>query len=360
MIMWNYTEEKRQRLEALCSSYAPTAYEVEVQKLVAERFRGMGIPCSGDAIGNLYASINENADFCIGIVAHCDEIGIQVTEINEKGLLRFRKIGGLRATSLIGHKVVILTENGPVRGIIGCDPLQNNGTDTGILVRTSDLWIDIGADTRQDCAEMVETGDYGVFEADYLELGKNRIASKSLDDRLGLFIMEEVMDILRNERLNIGVVAISTVQEEISYRGAAASVKPMAAAIVLDVDFATDIPTEHTNMGALELGCGIGINRNADSNVVLQRIFLKMASQEGIPVQKTVSRNISGGTDATQLQVNGDIATLNINIPLRYMHSHKEVCDKRDIEYAVRSVVGLIKLLNDNEQSRSFVPWQQI
>lgn len=358
--MWKYTEKKRQRLETLCSSYGPTAYEVGVQKVVAERFRNMGIPCSGDAIGNLYASINDNADFCIGIAAHCDEVGIQVTEIIEKGLLRFRKIGGVRATSLIGHKVVILTEKGPVRGIVGSDPLQNNGTDNGILVKTSDLWIDIGADTKHDCEGIVEIGDYGVFEADFLELGENRIASKSLDDRLGVFIMEEVMEILRNEHLNIGVVAISTVQEEISYRGAAASVKPMAAAIVLDVDFATDIPTEHTNMGALYLGGGIGINRNADSNVVLQKIFLDMAYEKDIPVQKTVSRNISGGTDATQLQVKGNIATLNINIPLRYMHSHKEVCDKRDIEYAVRSVVGLIKRINDNEQLRNFVPWQQI
>lgn len=358
--MWRFTKDKEQRLKTLCGVYAPSSYEMAVQKTVAGRFADMGISCTGDAIGNLYASINEDADFRIGIVAHCDEVGIQITEITEHGLLRFRKIGGLRATSLVGHRVVILAEGGLVHGVVGCDPLQNNGTDTGILVRTGDLWVDIGAESAQECSEMVSVGDYGLFESDFLRLGHNRLASKSFDDRLGLFVMEEVVDILRRESLEIGVTAISTVQEEISFRGAAACEKPLAAVIVLDVDFSTDFPTEHSNMGRLTLGGGVGINLNADSNVVLRKIFARLCENSGIPLQPTLSRNISGGTDATQFQVNGDIATLNINIPLRYIHSHYEVCDIRDIEYVVRSVVNIIRYMDKNEDSRNFVPWQKL
>ena len=358
--MWKFSEESEQRLKSLCGVYAPSSYEMAVQKSVAKRFADMGITCTGDAIGNLYATINGDADFHIGIAAHCDEIGIQITEITGQGLLRFRKIGGLRATSLIGHRVVILTGSGEIPGIIGCDPLQNNGTDNGILVKTSDLWVDIGAGSEEECAAMVRTGDYGVFSSDYTRLGDNRIVAKSLDDRVGLFVMEEVMNILRRESLTIGVCAISTVQEEISYRGAAACSRQPDAVIVIDVDFTTDIPTEHTQMGSLELGQGVGINRNADSNAVLQKEFIRIADRCGIPVQTTLSRNVSGGTDATRMQTNGNTATLNINIPLRYMHSHCEMCDRRDIEYAVRAVVNLIKHINDNQNLRKFVPWQNI
>lgn len=358
--MWSFTENSELRLKALCSTYAPTSYEMAVQKALADEFADMDIACSGDAIGNLYATINDDAEFKIGIIAHSDEIGIQITEITGQGLLRFRKIGSLRATSLIGHRVVILTNKGQIPGIIGCDPLQNNGTDTGILVKTSDLWVDIGAESEQECSDMVNVGDYGIFESDFIKLGTNRIASKAMDDRLGIFIMAEAMNVLRNENLSVGVTAISTVQEEISFRGAAACVKPLNMAIVLDVDFTTDVPTEHTNMGKLELGKGVGINRNADSNIVLQNIFIKVADECGIPVQPTLSRNVSGGTDATQMQLNGNIATLNINIPLRYMHSHYEMCDKRDIEYTVRAVVNLIKHIDNNKQLRNFVPWQNI
>lgn len=358
--MWHFTEDSEQRLRALCGSYAPTSFEMAVQKTIADRFADMGLQCTGDAIGNLYASINEDADFKIGIAAHCDEIGIQVTEITGQGLLRFRKLGGLRATSLIGHRVAILTETGTIPGIIGCDPLQDNGTDNGILVKTSDLWIDIGTESAQESACAVKIGDYGVFESDFIKLGCNRIAAKSLDDRLGVFVMEEVMNILRNEKLTVGLTAISTVQEEISYRGASACTKHLDAAIVLDVDFTTDIPTEHSQTGLLELGKGVGINRNADSNIVLQNMFVNVAKESGIPVQPTLSRNVSGGTDATRMQTSGNTATLNINIPLRYMHSQYELCDRRDIEYAVRAVADLIKFIDNNQTARTFVPWRNI
>ena len=358
--MWYFTEQSEQRLRKLCSTLSPSSYELGIQKILAQRFRDMGIDCKGDSIGNLYASLREKSDFRVGIVAHCDEIGVQITEIDKQGFLRFRKIGGLRPTSLIGQRVCILTEHGPVRGIVGCDPLQKNETENGFLVKTSDLWIDIGAESYQVCAAIVGLGDYGCFEPDFVKLSHYRYAAKSFDDRLGVLILEETMDILRKEELEIGVTAITTVQEEIRLRGAEACSSPMDVAIVLDVDYSTDIPADHSQMGNLTLGQGIGICRNADSNVVIQKIFCNMAKDCAIPVQTTLNRHITGGTDAAQIEVKGNVATLNVNIPLRYMHSHYEMCDIRDIEYAVRAVVGLVRFLNNNKLLLNFCPWQNL
>lgn len=355
--MWKLDENREMLLKRLCNSYGPTSYEIAAQKIVSQEFERMKLGCKGDAIGNLYATILPEADFHIGIVAHIDEVGLQITEITESGLLRFRRLGGVRATSLIGHKVIILTHEGPVTGIVGCDPLQDNGTDTGILIKTSDLWIDAGFENKKQCSQIVSIGDYTLFKEEYEHIGVNRIASKALDNRLGVFVMIEAIRELKDSDIQIGVVGISSVQEEISLRGIAASSQKLDVAIILDVDFATDIPTGHTQMGCLSLGKGIGMNKNADNNIVIQQCMQQIARLYDIPVQTTLSRNISGGTDAAQLQLKGNIATLNINIPLRYMHTHAEICDYRDVEYAVRAVVELVKHLN-RTNIRSFVPWK--
>lgn len=344
-------------LEKLCSAYGPTACEWDVQRLVAEECCNMNMTCEGDAIGNLYASWNNGGRMRIGVIAHADEIGMQVSGITDDGLLLFRKIGGLRATSLDGHRVKVLTRNGPIDGIVGSDPMNDNGTEKGILVTTRDLWIDIGAESREEAENMVRQGDFVVFNATAVRLGQYRLVSKALDDRLGLYVMLKVLRQLKECELKAEVVGISSVQEEISMRGIMACQKPLDVAIVLDVDYATDTPTAHPEMGRLVLGGGVGINRNADSNPVLRQLFEDEADRIGVPLQPTISRNLSGGTDATRLGTMGNTATLNVNLPLRYMHTHSEMCDLRDADAAVRAVVALVKRL-DTMQEPAFVPWQ--
>ena len=335
-------------LEKLCGAYGPTAREWSVQRLVAEECRKLQMVCEGDAIGNLYASWNHSGAMTIGIIAHADEIGMQVSSITDSGLLRFRKIGGLRATSLDGHHVKVLTRNGPIDGFVGSDPLNDNGSDKGILVATRDLWVDIGAESCQEAKNLVELGDFIVFDAEMTRLGSHRLVSKALDDRLGVYVMLRTLHELKECALNAEVVAISSVQEEISMRGIMACRKPLDVAIVLDVDFATDV-----------LGGGVGYNRNADSNPVLRQILEEEAGSLGISLQPTISRNLSGGTDASRLGTMGNVATLNVNLPLRYMHTHSEMCDVRDVDATVRVVVALVKRL-DTMRQPSFVPWQSM
>ena len=344
-------------LEKLCKTYGPTSCEWAVQRLVAEECKSMQMNCEGDAIGNLYATWNNGGSLRIGLIAHADEIGMQVSGITDEGLLRFRKIGGLRATSLDGHHVVVLTRKGTLDGVIGSDPMNDNGTEKGILVSTGDLWIDIGAESRCEAEDLVEIGDLVVFNASVTRLGKHRIVSKALDDRLGLYVILRALQQLKSLSLKSEVVAISSVQEEISMRGIMASRKPLDVAIVLDVDYATDAPNAHAEMGRLVLGGGIGTNRNADSNPVLRSIVETVAIEEGVSLQQTISRNISGGTDATRLGTMGDIATLNLNVPLRYMHTHSEMCDIRDVEAAIGVVVSLVRQLDSMSKS-TFIPWQ--
>ncbi len=355
--MWQITTEKIKWLQQLCNTYAPSSQEHLVQRLVANSFAQSTCNVHGDAIGNCIISTNNQLPKQIALIAHADEIGLQITEINSDGLLRFRKIGGLRATSLIGHRVVVLTKTEHIEGVIGCDPMQDNGTEAGILVQTKDLWIDIGAISKEDAMQRVQVGNFVTFKEDSIQLSSMRYASKALDDRIGLFVISEVLDILASQLLSYGILGISTVQEEITHAGAKALQQQFTMAIVIDVDFATDIPTQHTEMGKLLLGGGVGVNMNADSNPILQELLITLAQKCNIPIQKTLSRNISGGTDASIILQQRNVPTLNINIPLRYMHSHYEICDLRDIEYCINLLVELIKYIDNNPQI-SFIPWQ--
>lgn len=347
-------------LERLCNAYGPTAHEWDVQRVVANECRNLQMTCEGDAMGNLYASWNTHGTLRVGLVAHADEIGLQVSSITDEGLLRFRKIGGLRATSLDGHHVIVLTAKGLVNGVIGSDPMNDNGTDNGILVATRHLWIDIGAESRKEAEETVTIGDYAVFDGGVTRIGKTRVVSKALDDRLGLYVVLKALRQLKEVSMkSVDLLAISSVQEEISMRGIMACRLPLDVAIVIDVDYATDIPTAHPEMGRLALGRGIGINRNADSNPVLRRMLEHLAEEIGISLQSTISRNMSGGTDATRLGTMGNTAVVNINLPLRYMHTHSEICDLRDMEDAVKAVVALVRRL-DGTTPADFVPWQHL
>ena len=344
-------------LRDLLLARSPTGTEQEAADVVEKHARGFAKEFSRDVLGNRIASIGEGKKSLM-LAGHMDEIGLIVSHIDDNGFVFFEQLGGHDNSMISGRRVSILASGGRVvKGVTGKKAVHMmDAKERKEVPETWNIWIDIGAQDAEEARKMVQVGDFGVFKPDFISLGEKRLASKAFDDRLGVFVMLEVMKELQKDDLDIGVIAVSSVQEEISMRGVAACKEKFSAAIVLDVDFATDVPVDNISMGDLSLGNGVGLNLNADSNIVLQNIFCDVCKANSIPVQRTISRNISGGTDSTVVQSLGDIASLNVNLPLRYIHSHYEVCDIRDIEYAVNSVCELIRTVN-RDNIRTFVPW---
>lgn len=140
-------------------------------------------------------------------------------------------------------------------------------------------------------------------------------------------------------------------------RGAAviSAQKNYNACFIVDVDYATDTLTPHDNqMGSLSLGKGVGLHIKADNNPVLRRITCESAKKQKIDYQLSVGRFPYGGTDATPIQLNG-VATLNINIPCRYMHSPIEICHRNDIESAVNLLISTIESIGQRS-AHTFIP----
>ncbi|MBF0651491.1 MAG: M20/M25/M40 family metallo-hydrolase [Dysgonomonas sp.] len=356
MLIWRFDSAAENRLKDILEIAAPTSYEVMMGNYLRKIWTAQSLDVSSDVLGNVYASLPGVTPIHIGLVAHMDTIAVQISKVLPNGMLHFRSLG-LIPQVMGGQKVNILSDNGLIKGIVGFDPLAQYGVSKGIT--DEDLWIDIGTSSAQESLSQVSIGDFVVLQTQYLRLGENRISASGLDDRIGLFIINECMRWFTSRGTSLCLHVIGSVQEEIGLRGVSVVTnhQHLDVCFVLDVDFATDIATSYENQpGELSLGKGIGMHRKADNNIVLQRIMRDVAEEKGFPYQISLGRRIYGGTDASVLQLQKEgIATMNINIPCRYMHSASEICDIRDIEIAVNLLIEAINRIAALNK-KSFIP----
>ena len=304
-------------------------------------------------MGNSFATLNGGGSPKVMLSGHVDEIGLMVTHIDESGLLRFSGVGGWDPQVLVGQRVLLQTKNGEVPGVIGKKAIHVMEADERKKVsEIKSLWIDIGAKDRDESKERVRVGDVAVVDQDVVELPNGRIASRSLDNRMGAFVVLEAVRLLsEEEELAAEVVAVASVQEEIGLygaRGAAFGLDPDAA-IAVDVTHATDTPgipkNEH---GDHALGSGPVIKRATNLSPIVSEGLISAAESEGITYTlEADSRSTSTDADAIQFTRAG-IATGLVSVPNRYMHSPNEMVDLEDIEACARLIAAYVKGLGED------------
>ena len=345
-------------LEDLLMTCGPSGFEFEQAKVYRDYLKPFAHDIRTDVLGNTVARLNPDAKFQFMLSGHYDEIGFQVVSIMPQGLVSFRPVGGIDPLTLPGAGVEILTEKGHIPGVIGRKPIHLQTPDERKAVpKIEDLWIDIGAADREAAEKLVQVGDPVAFSRNFEMLSDTCIHSKSLDDKIGAFVIAEAFRQLSKRRIKVGVACVGTVQEELGLRGAitgAFGVNPDAA-IAVDVGFATDVPgIKPELLGDIKLGAGAELQRNADNNPPLLNRILKAAAKNRIPYQMTTGHRATGGTDTAAIQMTrGGVATALISIPNRYMHTPAEICDLRDVESAIDLIVETIAALTGKE---TFIP----
>jgi len=345
-------------LEELLMTCGPSGFEFEQAKVYRDYLKPFAHDIRTDVLGNTIARLNPDAKFQFMLSGHYDEIGFQVVSIMPQGLVSFRPVGGIDPLTLPGTGVEILTEKGHIPGVIGRKPIHLQTPDERKAVpKIEDLWIDIGAADQEAAEKLVQVGDPVAFSRNFEMLSDTCIHSKSLDDKIGAFVIAEAFRQLSKRKIKVGVACVGTVQEELGLRGAitgAFGVNPNAA-IAVDVGFATDVPgIKPELLGDIKLGGGAELQRNADNNPPLLNRILKAAAKKKIPYQMTTGHRATGGTDTAAIQMTrGGVATALISIPNRYMHTPAEICDLRDVESAVALIVETIASLTGKE---TFIP----
>ena len=347
-------------LADLINSISPSGYEAPVAavwKAEAEKFADK---MWTDTHGNSHAVVNPGGSPRVMLAGHYDEIGFQISYIDDKGFLWIQPLGGWDPQIAQGQRVQIMTKSGIVRGVIGKMAIHMQTPDQRKQVtEIKDIWVDIGAKNKKDAEKMVEIGDPLVVAYGFEELANGLAAGRAFDDRAGAFVVLEAARQLSQLSPKAEIHAVATVQEEIGLRGArtaAYGIDPDIG-IAVDVTFATDHPNMADAMkreNLIELGKGPVLTRGPNINPTLFDLLVKTAKAEKIPVQ--ISAEPGGtGTDANALQLNrAGVVTGLVSIPLRYMHSPCELISLKDLE---QCATLLAKTIEKVTARTNFVPF---
>ena len=332
---------------------SPTGFEADGQRFWMQYMRPVSDVVESDAYGTAWAELAGDGPR-IMLAAHADEIGFIVKRITKEGFVRVDRIGGSDCATARGRRLSILGGNGPVRGLVGNTAIHlRKGAAEEKVPKVYELYVDVGASSADEVAALgIRAGHPAVYADGVERLGEHRIAGRALDNRIGGFILSQVVSRLKAQKSGAHVFAVNAVQEEIGGHGArmaAHRLRPNVC-VVLDVTHATDTPgISQDEHGDVILAGGPTLTHGACNHPEVVKRLLDVAGKLQIPIQhESASRHT--GTDADVIfDVGNGTPTALVSLPLRYMHSVVEVADLRDVERVIALLVGFVQTVQKND-----------
>jgi len=341
-------------LERLLDAPGPSGFEVRAARVWREEAETFADDVQVDVGGNSFATVNSSGGPVVMLAGHIDEIGLQVTHIDERGFLYVDEIGGWDPQVLVGQRITVLSRAGDVPGVIGKKAVHLiEHDDRSKASKTKQLWVDVGAKDRAAVAELgIRVGDPMVIAQGMVRLAGDLIASRAIDDRIGAFVVLEAIRLLADEPdgLQAAVTAVATVQEEIGYQGGGARTSAYTVdpdvAIVVDVTFSTDVPDiEKKELGDHELRGGPVLSRGSAAHNGVFEMLATVAEEEKIPYTiQAAPKATRTDADGIHLSRHG-VPTGLVSVPNRYMHSPNEVVSIEDLFNTARLIAAFIRRL---------------
>jgi endoglucanase len=333
-------------LGSLLSAPSPSGFEEEATKVYDNYMSEFAKHEFTDNMGNsVYslADISKPTKKRIMISGHIDSIGLMVSNITEDGLLNIASNGGIDKKTLPGSVVIVLSEVGPKKGIIGKKPIHVETSEERDKVDSlKDLTVDVGGDL-----EGIHVGTLIIFERNYdLEFGKDKkyIIGPDLDDKIGVYITSQVLE-KAGAIPGVLLYGVSMVQEEVGLRGAAAVSKSINPDISIDIDVTFETHQSglsKSEYGDIKLGSGPVIEWGADKSRSLNNELLEISKKHNIPIQHEATRPGGTNTDAIQI-MSKDCITTHIAIPLKNMHTQVEMISWDDVNNCIDLIVELLR-----------------
>ncbi|MEH7354359.1 M42 family metallopeptidase [Neobacillus drentensis] len=328
--------------------------EREVREVMKNYIEPFADELTTDGLGSLIAKkVGKAGGPKIMVAGHLDEVGFMVTQIDDKGFLRFQTVGGWWGQVMLAQRVTVVTRKGDVTGIIGSKPPHVLSVEARKKpVEIKDMFIDIGASSREEAGEWgVRPGDMVVPYFEFTVMNNEKmLLAKAWDNRIGCAIAIDVLKQLKGVDHPNEVYAVGNVQEEVGLRGAktaSAKIKPDIG-FAVDVGIAGDTPgiTEKESISKMGKGPQVVIY---DASLVahkgLRDFVTDTADELNIPYQ--YESIPGGGTDAGSIHVtHNGVPAMAITIATRYIHSHAAMLHRDDYENAVKLIVEVIKRLD--------------
>lgn len=327
-------------LKKLCTCNGISGDENSIRNIILEEIKGYADEIKIDNLGNILVNKKgrNRAKNKLMLSAHMDEVGFMITDITADGYIKCDEVGGIDRRVLIGKSVTV--GKNQINGVIGIKPVHLcRGDESESIPTITDMYIDIGADSKEDALKYVSYGDSINFVSDFSE-NDFTITSKAIDDRFGCFVL---IDMIKSD-LEYDMSFVFAVQEEVGLRGAKVatySIDPEFA-LVIETTTAADIPEVESNKQVCKLGDGAVISV-MDRRTIYDKELVSLAFEcaEKIGAKAQYKRAVAGGNDSGVIhQSRGGVRTLAISLACRYLHAPNCVANKNDCE-------SIVKLTNE-------------
>jgi len=350
-------DEAKQFLFRLLNTPSPSGFETEGQKVWMKYVSQFADSVENDAYGTAWATFNgRDPGVRVMLEAHADEVGFMIQNITDEGMLFVNRIGCSDRALARGKRLKILGDQGPVLGVIGNTAIHLRDKEQDKLPEVHELFVDIGAKSKADVEERgIRVGHPAIYTDTPEELIPGRIVGRAIDNRIGGFILSQVLASLSNQQQRpiATTLMVNSVHEEIGGLGArmiAYRLEPTVA-IILEVTHATDSPgIDRNKHGSVKLGAGPTVSHGTANHPLVVQKMMALAKELEIPLQHEATSRTTG-TDADDIYpTKGGIPSALVSIPMRYMHSTVEMVDFADIERCVSlmsSFVGSVSSANE-------------
>ncbi|HHV64178.1 MAG TPA: M42 family metallopeptidase [Peptococcaceae bacterium] len=334
-------------LKELCEQQGVSGNEKNLRDYILKLIKGKVNSYKVDKIGNLLAE-NKSADanpFKIVLLAHMDEVGLLITDITSEGYLKFQPVGGINPQTLVAKTIKCGQDQ--ILGVIGSKAIHlQKPEDRKKNLNLEDLYIDIGANSKEEAEEKVKIGDYAFFTTKFEQFNTGLYKAKAFDDRVGCAIIIEILA----SKYNCDLIAAFTVQEEVGLRGSKVISNYLEAdlAIVIEATNANDLGEKPPEERVVELGKGPALSLMDSATIYKSELIRKvtaLAADHQIPLQ--FRKGTAAANDAGNIhQAGKGIPTITLSVPCRYIHSPNSLIYKGDYENCRK----LVQVILNNSQ----------
>lgn len=341
-------------LKKICEIPGAPGFEDRIRNFIIDQIKDLVDEYSVDPMGNVLAIKKGSKDKKVMVAAHMDEIAFITKYIDDEGFIRFHPLGGFDAKTLTAQRVIVHGKK-DIIGVMGCKPIHvMTPEEKKKMVGITEYFIDTGLPAKE-VKEIVEIGSPITRERSLIEMGEC-VNSKSIDNRVSVYILIEALKALKGKSIPYDLVAAFTVQEEVGLRGVIASssgVNPDFG-IALDTTIAYDLPGAKPEEFITSLGKGAAIKILDGATICDHRMvsFMKnTANKHKIKWQPEILP--AGGTDTAGIQrhTNGGAIAGAISIPTRNLHQVIEMAHKQDIKNCVDLLVNAISEIDQHDWS---------
>ena len=351
-------EKSKDFLYKYLNNISPTGFETPGQKIWLDYIKPYIDEYISDTYGTVVGVINPESKYKVVIEAHADEISWFVNYITDDGYIYVIRNGGSAHQIAPSMRVNIKTKKGIVKGVFGWPAIHVRDPKTEQNPSLKNIFIDVGCSSKKEVEAMgVHVGCVVTFEDELMELNKKYFTGRALDNRMGGFMIAEVVKRLseNKKKLDFGLYVVNSVQEEIGLRGAlmiAERISPDVA-IVTDVTHDTNSPMyDKKKSGDIKAGSGPALTFGPAVQNNLLDLLIKTADKKKIKYQLMAASRFTGTDTDAFAYSNEGVASALISLPLKYMHTTVETVHKEDVESCINLIYESVLSIKKGQDFR--------